>query len=417
VSGSRGVAALAALLVLLALAGCTGAPDPARTPAATGTAAPRLPGPLHTDGRWVVDRAGHRVKLVGVNWSGAETPSFVVGGLDVRPLDELAARIAGAGFTVVRLPFSDQLVESDPVVDDRRLAANPQLRGRHALEVLDAVVDALGRHGVAVVLDDHRSRADWCCDTAHGDGLWYTPATPESAWIADWRTMARRYRDAPAVVGADLRNEIRPEPQLAPGPTRAPWGDGDPRTDWAAAAQRGGDAVLAEAPDWLVVVEGLDYAANLTPAYTRPVTLSRPGRLVWAAHDYRWMHTAGELSAYPLFGTILGVRFGGLTVGGRASTAPVWLDEIGTCTQPAPGRPCTAADAAYRRLLLRYLATSDLDVAFWQLDGTQGTGYSRTPGATETYGLLRPDWSGWADPALTAAIRQLARPTSGPGVR
>jgi endoglucanase len=266
-----------------------------------------------------------------------------------------------------------------------------------------------------VLLDDHRSRADWCCDTAHGDGLWYTPAYPESAWLADWRTLARRYRDVPAVIGADLRNELRPDPSLAPGPTRATWGDGDPRTDWAAAAQRGGDAVLAEAPDWLVVVEGLDYAANLTPAYTHPVRLARPGRLVWAAHDYPTMHTAGELSSYPLFGTILGVRFGGLTVEGRPSTAPVWLDETGSCLQPAPGRPCPPADAAYRRQLTRYLAASDLDVAFWQLDGTQGTGYGRSPGAVETYGLLRPDWTTWADPALMTTVRQLARPTRGPG--
>jgi endoglucanase len=265
-----------------------------------------------------------------------------------------------------------------------------------------------------VVLDNHRSRADWCCDTAHGDGLWYTPQYPERAWIADWQTLARRYRDVPAVVGADLRNEIRPDPGLAPGPTRATWGDGDPRTDWAAAAERAGDAVLDEAPDWLVVVGGLDFNANLTPAYTHPVRLSRPDRLVYAAHDYRWMHTAGELSAYPLFGTILGVRFGGLTVEGQAFTAPVWLDETGTCTQPTATTPCSPDDPAYLRSLARYLASSDLDVAFWQLDGTQGTGYDRTPGAVEPYGLLRPDWTTWADPALMATIAQLTHPTRGP---
>jgi endoglucanase len=33
------------------------------------------------------------------------------------------------------------------------------------------VIDTLGRHGIMVVLDNHHSRGDWCCDEAHGDGL------------------------------------------------------------------------------------------------------------------------------------------------------------------------------------------------------------------------------------------------------
>ena len=411
--GGRLAAALAVLLVLVAGTACGG-------PSAvfTGTpsvVAPRLPGPLHTDGRWIVDRSGRRVKLVGVNWSGAETPAFVVGGLDVRRLDDLAALVAAGGFDSVRLPFSNQLVEQNPVVDPRYLAANPELQGRRALDVLDAVIAALGRQGVMVVLDDHRSRADWCCDTAHGDGLWYTPDYPESAWLADWRTMAARYRSAPNVVAAELRNEIRPEPQLAPGPTEATWGDGDPRTDWRAAAERAGDAVLAVDPRLLVMVGGLDYGANLTPAYLHPVALSVPHRLVYAAHDYRGMHVAREFASYRLFGGLLAVRFGGLTVSGPF-TAPVYLSETGTCTQPTPAEPCDPRDARYWAELTRYLAASDDDVAYWQLDGTQGTGYGRAYGETETYGLLAPDWSGYGNRAVLSSLQRLQAPTQGPGI-
>jgi endoglucanase len=381
-----------------------------RTPAAE----PVLPGPLHTDGRWIVDASGHRVKLAGVNWSGAETTAFVVGGLDVRPLDDLAALIATGGFDSVRLPWSDQLVEENPVVQDRYVAANPQLRGAHALDVLDAVIAALGRHGLMVVLDNHRSRADWCCDEAHGDGLWYTPQYPESSWIADWRTLATRYRHTPNVVAAELRNEIRSEPQLAPGPTAATWGDGNRSTDWRAAAERAGDSVLAVDPDLLVVVGGLDYGANLTAAYLHPVHLTVPHRLVYAAHDYRAMHAAAQLSDYRLFGLQVGIRFGGLTVAGRSFTAPVYLSETGTCTQPAEAQPCGPADAAYLRQITRYLAATDLDFAYWPLNGTQGPGYSRTEGAVETYGLLAPDWARYGNRTVLSVLQQLQRPTQGP---
>lgn len=73
------------------------------------------------------------------------------------------------------------------------LRANPQLQGKRALVVLDAVIASLARQGVMVVLDDHRSRADRCCDEDHGDGLWHTAAYPESSWIRD-DTRARRHR-------------------------------------------------------------------------------------------------------------------------------------------------------------------------------------------------------------------------------
>ena len=133
-----------------------------------------------------------------------------------------------------------------------------------------------------VILDNHRSRADWCCDEEHGDGLWYTRAYPESAWIADWKKMARRYRHARNVIAAELRNEIRPDPSLAPGPTTATWGDGNPLTDWRAAAERGGNAVLAANPKLLVIVGGTEYSGNLTGVAEDPVRLKIRDRVVYA---------------------------------------------------------------------------------------------------------------------------------------
>ena len=95
--------------------------------------------PLQTDGRWIVDRRGERVKLASVNWFGAESAEFVVGGLDKQPLPEIARLIRRGGFNSVRLPWSNQLVEENPVVADQYLAANPRLQGKRALEVLDDV--------------------------------------------------------------------------------------------------------------------------------------------------------------------------------------------------------------------------------------------------------------------------------------
>jgi len=43
----------------------------------------------------------------------------------------------------VRLTFANERVEQDPVVPNDAVAANPQMKGLHALDVLDATVAAL----------------------------------------------------------------------------------------------------------------------------------------------------------------------------------------------------------------------------------------------------------------------------------
>ena len=61
-----------------------------------------------------------------------------------------------------------------------------------------------GQIGLRIILDNHRSEAG---SSAEANGLWYTTAYPESAWINDWNTLASRYLNNSTVIGFDLRNE------------------------------------------------------------------------------------------------------------------------------------------------------------------------------------------------------------------
>src|SRR5205807_2321376 len=123
------------------------------------------------------------------NWYGAESPDFVPGGLGGRPLDAIIDRIAASGFTGVRMPWSNELLQRNPVPADPTVAANPELRGRPALEVFDTVVRRLAARNLLVVLDNHLSKAAWCCHTDDGNALWYTGQYPEQDWLRDWRLM------------------------------------------------------------------------------------------------------------------------------------------------------------------------------------------------------------------------------------
>ncbi|GIW07883.1 MAG: hypothetical protein KatS3mg060_2688 [Dehalococcoidia bacterium] len=326
------------------------------------------------------------MRLRGVNWYGAESPDFVVGGLHRQPLERIVALITALGANCVRLPFSNQLVAENPTVPDAAVAANPALRGQSALAVFDQTVAALTAAGLAVILDNHTSFADWCCDRGDGNDLWHVSAYPEAVWIAHWTLLAQRYRADPLVIAADLRNEPR-------GPAR--WTSRQPAYSWRDAAERAGAAILAENPDLLIVVEGIDHASDVRGAADAPVRLPAPGRLVYSVHDYVWYHARprsaqsmrrrwerrwGDLGNTPLFVGEFGLDIGEWTEGSDRATA-LWL-----------------------RVLLDYLDERDASWTYWPLNGTMSSatpGRGRVFGAREPFGLLTPEWDGPANEGLT----------------
>ncbi|MGH3546460.1 MAG: hypothetical protein ACRDPW_11145 [Mycobacteriales bacterium] len=83
----------------------------------------RLPAmPLRTQGRWIVDSGGKRVKLASANWYGAESPEHVVGGLDQAALASIPRWLREHGFNSIRLPWSNELVETSPPWSPRSCA-------------------------------------------------------------------------------------------------------------------------------------------------------------------------------------------------------------------------------------------------------------------------------------------------------
>ncbi|KAJ2969458.1 hypothetical protein NQ176_g8651 [Zarea fungicola] len=120
--------------------------------------------PLRTKGRDIVDAMGKRFKLLSVNWYGASDELFVPGGLEIRHRSDIAKTIRRMGFNSVRLPYADELVTSNPVIEPHLVMANPDLAGLRALDVFEAVVMALTDAGLAVIVNNHITKAT--CTTA-----------------------------------------------------------------------------------------------------------------------------------------------------------------------------------------------------------------------------------------------------------
>ncbi|WP_436535333.1 glycoside hydrolase family 5 protein [Actinoplanes sp. HUAS TT8] len=399
---------------------------------------PGWTGPLSTRGRYIVDATGQRFKLRSANWHGASGTSNGDGthhagedsgrmplGLDRAPISAIVDGFRQLGLNSVRLPFSNEMIhDTTPVADS---AANPQLHGLTPLQVYDQVVTGLTGAGLAVVLNNHTTTTKWCCGV-DGNERWNT-AQSDQQWEDDWLFMARRYRDNPRVVGADLYNEVRRTVLDDPN-----WGLGDGH-DWFAASQHAGDRILAEAnPNLLIIVEGINWTGipvdgfaherpTLKPVRALSHTLVRSGKLVYSAHfyDYTGPNHSGatgigetsdpryrDLSPADL-ATV--VNRDALYVAGEAGqhfTAPVWISEFGVDGHAAPGSPQRAWFENFVDLLVR----ADADFAYWP-----AVGWAETR-AGNGWGLLFFDSSGHRsglldDPDWRSAAWQRLRGTTG----
>jgi endoglucanase len=346
---------------------------------------------LHTDGARIVTGSGDEFRIRAVNWFGMETSNCAPHGLWQISLDDGMAQIAGFGFNTIRLPFSNECLRGTAPVSGVDANRNPDLAGRTPQQVMDAVITSAREHGLRIILDRHRP------DSGSQSELWYTDRYPESVWIEDWQALAQRYADDPTVIGVDLHNEPH-------GP--ACWGCGDPARDWAAAATRAGNAVLAVNPELLILVEGVQQQATagntwwgggLADAGAQPITLDVADRVVYAPHDYPASISAQPWFADPTYPANLPAiwdRHWGYLA--QQDIAPVLLGEFGTELQ-------TGSDRAWLATLVDYLDQRGLSFAYWSFN----------PNSGDTGGLVGDDWT-TPEAAKLAALAPLLSPTGTP---
>lgn len=378
----------------------------------------------HTSGNRIVDSNGDQVRIAGVNWYGFETSDFLVHGLWAQDYKTILNTIKSQGYNVIRIPFSNQMVESNPVPSGYTSYANGQpantaLVGQTALADLDTIVAYAGSIGLRVILDNHRSDAG---NSNEANGLWYTSAYPQANWIADWRTMATRYSGSqftfngnPTVIGMDLRNEPH---LIANGSyTGACW-TGDTGTNgsyngcpasltsqnWPVAAQAAGNAILAINPKLLIFVEGNDcydgtcgwQGGNLMGVASNPVVLNVPNQLVYSAHDY-----GPSLYAQPWFNSsttpssldAIWNKFWGYI--GADSIAPIWLGEFGTDNNLTDiQNTASGSQGQWFQSLIAYLqANPSVEWTYWALNGEDSYGlldnnYDATPVSAQKQSML-----------------------------
>src|SRR5438094_9591042 len=77
----------------------------------------------HTSGNQIIDSSGHLVRVAGINWYGFETTDQVVHGLWAQDYHTILKAIKNNGYNAIRLPYSNQMVES-PIVPSKTTYLN-----------------------------------------------------------------------------------------------------------------------------------------------------------------------------------------------------------------------------------------------------------------------------------------------------
>lgn len=150
--------------------------------------------PLSTKGRDIVDANGDIFYFASTNWPGHQEV-MVPEGLQHASIKEIAAWFPKFGLNSVRLTFAIEMVDdylsnspnqtleksfinslgetNGTAVLNQILKNNPEFtKDTTRLEVWDAVAKELSSQGVIIHLDNHVSKAFWCCADNDGNG-WF----------------------------------------------------------------------------------------------------------------------------------------------------------------------------------------------------------------------------------------------------
>ncbi|MFO0592881.1 MAG: glycoside hydrolase family 5 protein [Polyangiaceae bacterium] len=353
--------------------GSTGTGGSTSTGGSTGTGGSTNSGAsgyLHTSGSKILDASGNVVRITGINWFGMETSNYAPHGLWTRSMDAFLDQISNLGYNLIRVPYTNQMLDAGSAPNGIDFSQNPDLQGKTALEILDILVSKAGQRGLKIMLDRHRPTA------AGQSELWYTAEVSEQRWIDDWKMLAQRYAGNSTVVAVDLHNE--PHGQAA-------WGSGNPSNDWRMAAEKAGNAVLSVNPDVLIVVEGVEqvnnawywWGGNLQGAGNQPVVLTSSDKLVYSPHDYppsvygqSWFSDPSYPNNLP---SVWDTQWGYLV---KNDIAPVLIGEFGTKYE-------SSADKLWLGKLAEHIGQNGFSFTYWCLN----------PDSGDTGGILKDDWT------------------------
>ncbi|KAK8022258.1 hypothetical protein PG993_013025 [Apiospora rasikravindrae] len=403
-------------------------PTAAAGAASSAAAAPWPNGPFATSDRWMTDRSGNIVTYAGVNWP-AHIDVMIPEGLQYQSVASIVSKIKSLGMNAVRLTFAIEMIDqithkdipiskafTDALGQENGTAVLQKVLKNHQglfdenttrLQVFDAVAAECAKQQIYVHLDNHVSKAGWCCNPLDGNSWWGDKYFSVDNWKRGVAYMANHGKKWTNLMSIGLRNELR-VPILSGGtPEPYNW------DTWYNRMREGADDVHKANPDLLIFLSGLNSDSDLGPVVNQQpdkplvsggtANFSRADfkgygndKLVLELHYYDILRGSKPQDCAEVDQELDEAGFSAL---GNASSNvqeatdrfPVLLTEFGF-----PQDSSTYTQTMHR-CTEQFLADRQAGWMIWPLGGSY---YIRedTQDYDEPWGLLTHDWSDWRSP-------------------
>lgn len=375
-------------------------------------------GPFVTSGQYIHDVDGNTVIYAGANWPG-HGGVMLPEGLQYQSIETIVSKVKGIGMNVFRLTYAiemiDQIYENNGEDIDIKTAfinalgetngtkvlaqvleKNPQFtEATKRLEVFDAVVAECANQEIYIHLDNHISKAEWCCSGTDGNTWWGDTYFNIDNWVRGLSYMATHGKSWPNLMSMSLRNEPREPTNNATVAATYTW------QDWYGFIQKGTNAIHTANADVLIFLSGLNYDTYMTPVVQGTALTPGTGtfsfgdftgytnKLVIELHNYENGATSCSSLESDLYNDGIQATHPGAS--GAVNIFPVVVTEFGFAMDG------TTWKGVYATCLASYLPAQKVGWMIWVVVGS----YYLREGIQdydETWGLLTHDWSNWRDP-------------------
>ncbi|KAK3386659.1 glycoside hydrolase superfamily [Podospora didyma] len=403
-------------------------------------------GPFKTSGRWILDASGTNVTYAGVSWPG-HGEAMVPEGLQYQSIATIVGKVKSLGMNAIRLTYATEMIdqifenggegkdvsieaafvaalgkENGTAVLEKVIKNNPSFsKATTRLQAFDAVAAECAKQEIYIHLDNHLSKAGWCCNPWDGNAwfgdIYYSVAN----WTRGLGYMAKHGKSWPNLMSMSLRNELRqPLNNMTLYSKTYNW------ETWYRYTQLGAAAIHDAHSGVLVFLSGLDSDSKLdavvrgkplsgaTPSSSAsPFNATRdfPGyaeKLVLELHTY---DNPPNCSAFE--SSLSANGFSTLSDPGVINKMPLLMTEFGY-TQDAT----TWNTSVYATCLLKYLPAQKAGWTIWVLAGSYYI-RSAVQDYDEGWGLLTKDWSAWRSPEhVEGGLKPLVKATlEGVGIK